>query len=445
MNRILPLIFLSLLSTTAMAQENWSHWRGPAGNGVSETAKPPVEWDSETNIKWKVAIEGKGSGSPVIWEDKVFVVSAVTEGEETGGGEAPQERRQQGRRQRGGRRSKPTKETSFQLLCLNRSNGEIAWKKTAAKTVPHEGVHGTNNFAAASPCTDGKHVYAHFGSRGIFCYSLDGDLVWKYDKFEPMSTRAGFGEGSSPVLEGDKLIVPYDHEGQSKLYVFNKTSGEIIWEIDRDEPTNWGTPVVVANGDSKQVVLNGQTKVRAYDLESGKELWSCGGQAERPVASPVKYKDLVVVTSGHRGSFMGAFKLDGTGDIEGTEKVAWSLKRDTPDIGSPVLSGNRLYFYKAKTGNVSCYNVETGEPFYEVTRVSKVSSTYASPVVANGHVYITGRSGRTVVIKDAEKFEIVSVNSVDEGVDATPAPVDGQLFIRGEKHLFCVEAKTQTE
>ncbi len=452
MNRILFFALLSLLSTTAMAQENWSHWRGPTGNGVSETAKPPVEWDAQKNIKWKVALDGKGSGSPVVWEDKVFVVTAVTEGEETGvGGQAQGGRGQGGRgqggRQRGGRagggRGKPTKATSFQLLCINRSNGEVVWKKTAAKIVPHEGVHGTNNFAAASPCTDGKHVYAHFGSRGIFCYSLDGNLVWKYDQFEPMSTRAGFGEGSSPVLEDDKLIVPYDHEGQSKLYVFNKTTGDIIWEIERDEPTNWGTPMVVANGDRKQVVLNGQIKVRAYDLESGEELWSCGGQAERPVASPVKYDDLVVVTSGHRGSFMGAFKLDGTGDIEGTEKVAWSLKRDTPDIGSPVLSGNRLYFYKAKSGNVSCYNAETGEPFYDVTRVSKISSTYASPVVANGHVYLTGRSGRTVVIKDAEKFEIVSVNDVGEGVDATAAPVDGQLFIRGEKHLFCVEAKVE--
>lgn len=440
MNRILCVIFLSLLSSTAVAQENWSHWRGPTGNGVSKTAKPPIEWDGEKNVKWKVPIEGRGSGSPVVWGDKVFVVTAVTEGGGTSAASGPR-----GRRQRGGGGAKPTKKTAFQLLCFNRSNGDVLWSKTAVETVPHEQGHGTNTFASASPCTDGKHVYAHFGSRGVFCYSLDGELKWKYDKFEPMSTRAAFGEGSSPVLTKNKLILPYDHEGQSKLYAFDKTTGDIDWEINRDEPSNWATPLVVEHEGRQQIITNGQSKVRAYDLDDGQELWKCGGQVARPVASPVKYDDMVVVTSGHRGSFMGAFQLDGKGDIEGTDKVAWTLKRDTPDIGSPILSGNRLFFYKAKTGNLSCYDVKTGKPFFETTRVSKIRSTYASPVAANGYVYLTGRSGTTVVVKDAEEFEIVEVNSVGEGVDATPAPVDNQLFIRGEKHLFCIEAKAEQD
>ena len=435
MNRILCLLFVSLLSTTAVAQDNWSHWRGPTGNGVSETAKPPTEWDAgiSENIKWKVAIDGKGSGSPVIWQDKVFVVTAVTEG----GGQPPV------RRRRGVPAPRPTTNTSFQLLCFNRINGDLLWKKTAITTVPHEGLHGTNTYASASPCTDGEHVYADFGSRGIYCYTLDGDQVWKYDKFDPMSTRASFGEGSSAVLADDKLIVPYDHEGQSKLYAFNKMTGDVVWEAKRDEPSNWGTPIIVDQDGRKQVVTTGQNKVRAYDLETGEELWTCGGQAQRPVASPVKFEDMVIVGSSKGSSFMGAFKLDGKGDIQGTEKIVWTLQRDTPDIGSPVLSGNRLYFYKAKTGNLSCYNVKTGKPFFEATRVSKISSTYASPVVAGGHVYLTGRGGTTVVIKDAEKFEIVSVNSVGEGVDATPAPVNNQMFIRGAKHLFCIENEAE--
>ena len=433
MNRILCLIFVSLLSATAVAQDNWSHWRGPTGNGVSETAKPPIKWSPSENVKWKVAIDGKGSGSPVIWQDKVFVVTAVTEGEVAG--QPPQ------RRQRGFRAPAPTKPTSFQLLCFDRTDGKELWKKTAVTKVPHEGHHGTNTFASASPCTDGEHVYADFGSRGIYCYTLDGDLVWKYDKFAPMSTRASFGEGSSAVLADDKLIVPYDHEGQSKLYAFNKTTGEIVWEKKRDEPSNWGTPLIVDYEGRKQVVTTGQNKVRAYDLDTGQELWTCGGQQQRPVASPVKFGDMVIVGSSKGGSFMGAFKLGGNGDIAGTDKVVWTLQRDTPDIGSPVLSGNRLYFYKAKTGILSCYNVETGQPFFAATRTPGISSTYASPVVAGGHVYLTGRSGTTVVIKDAENFEVESVNSVGEGVDATPAPVNNQLFI--SKHLFCIEAKTE--
>jgi outer membrane protein assembly factor BamB len=415
--------------------DDWLHWRGPEGNGVSTAAKPPIEWDYKQNIKWKVELAGKGSGSPVIWNDRVFVVTAISEG----GGQSEQAAPRRGRRPR----SRPTSKTQCQLHCYNRANGELIWKKTAVTTVPHEGGHGDNNFASASPCTDGKHVWAHFGSRGVYCYSIDGELKWKYDKFAKMTTRGGFGEGCSPVLAGDKLIVPHDHEGPSKLYAFDKTTGEIKWEIERDEPSNWATPIVVEHKGKKQIVQNGQNYVRAYDAETGAELWRCGGQAQRPVASPVKIDDMVIVTSGHRGSFLGAFRLGGKGDIKGTEKVVWTLNRNTPDIASPIISGDRLYFHKQKRGEISCYNAKTGEPFFETASVPKVRATYASPVAAGGHIYLTGRSGNIAVIKDAEEFELVGVNDIGEPVDATPAPVDNQLFVRGSKHLFCIQAKTE--
>jgi outer membrane protein assembly factor BamB len=254
-----------------------------------------------------------------------------------------------------------------------------------------------------------------------------------------METRNSFGEGSSPTLSGDKIIVPWDHEGQSYLYALNKTTGETIWKTARDEPTNWSTPLIVEHDGKQQIIMNGQNKARGYDLETGKELWQCGGQTERPCASAVAADGIAYVASGFRGYFLGAFKLDGRGNLEGTDSVAWSVNQDTPDIASPLLSDGRLYFYKAKTGILTCVDAKTGEPHYSASRVNGLSSIYASPVAAGGNVYLTDRSGTIVVIKDADQLEVVATNSVGETVDATPAPVDNQLFIRGEKHLFCIQ------
>ncbi len=418
-------ILFSLLGSPAVA-DNWGHWRGATGNGAATDAHPPTEWSATKNVKWKVEIPGRGSGSPVVWGNQVFVVTAVNAaGEQPGGG-------------RSGGGSLST--LQFVLMCFDRTDGRLQWQRVATVAKPHQGTHSTNGFASASPCTDGEHVYAHFGSRGLYCYTMDGELKWKRTDFEPMTTRNSFGEGSSPTLEGDKLLVPYDHEGQSYLYALNKLTGETIWRVERDEPTCWATPLVVEHAGKKQVVMNGQNYARAYDLESGKELWRCGGQTDRPVASAVAGDGLVLIGSGFRGYFLGAFRLDGSGDIEGSKSVAWTLDRDTPDIASPLLSGGRLYFHKGKSGLLSCFDAATGKAHYSASRIPGINSTYASPIAAGGHVYLTGRSGTTVVIKDDKVLNIVATNSVGETVDATPAPVDNQLFIRGERHLFCIES-----
>jgi outer membrane protein assembly factor BamB len=448
------LAILFLLQTVDAG--NWAHWRGPLGNGVATEANPPTSWSETENIKWKTEIPGQGSGSPVVWEDRVFVVTAVpteSESSEAASDEAPKQaesgqaenksRSQRPRFGRGGRFGRrgggeSLKTMDFKILCFNRGDGSLLWEQTATTAKPHEGTHSTNGFASASPCTDGERVYAHFGSRGLYCYTMDGKPKWKRDDLGKMQARAGFGEGSSPTLVDDKIIVPWDHEGPSYLLVLDKQTGETIWKVDRDEPTCWATPLVVEHNGQKQIIMNGQNYARAYDLETGKELWRCGGQTQRPVASPVIRDDVVFIGSGFRGSFLGAFRLGGEGDIEGTDRVIWTIERDTPDIGSPLLSENRLYFYKQKSGIVTCVDAETGQPLYSSVRLPGIRTTYASPVAAGGHVYFTGRSGTTVVIKDTDKFEVVAENSVGETVDATPAPVDDQLFIRGEKHLFCI-------
>lgn len=432
-------LFLILTCATSALADNWTHWRGDRGNSVAEHATPPTEWSSTKNVKWKVAIPGQGSGSPVIWEDKVYVVSGVSASSSQPGAAA--EPRPPARRSRGGRGgggSAALQTLKFTVFCFDRATGRELWKKVAVEAKPHQATHSTNNFSSASPCTDGQHLYAHFGSRGLFCYTMDGELVWKRDDLGKMETRNGFGEGSSPTLAGDRILVPWDHEGQSLLYALNKTTGKSVWTIQRDEPTCWATPLVIEHDGKQQVVMNGQTSARSYDLETGDELWRCAGQTQRPVASPVSDGGLVFVGSGHKGSFLAAFRPSGRGDIQGTDKVVWTVERDTPDIASPLLSSGRLYFYKGKLGVLTCLDATTGKPLFPATRVPGLDSIYASPVAAGGHVYLTGRNGTTVVIKDSGKFDVVSSNSVGETVDATPAPVDSELYIRGEKHLFCI-------
>jgi outer membrane protein assembly factor BamB len=413
--RSLGLGLILVIGAFAVAEnataENWAHWRGSTGNSVAN-ATPPTDWSDTENVKWKVAIPGKGSGSPVVWDQQVFVVSAVP---------------------------KPTQPQmlQFKLFCFDRQTGQLLWERTAIEAIPHQETHSTNGFASASPCTDGTHVYAHFGSRGLYCYTMQGELVWKRE-LGKMQTRNGFGEGSSPVLSGSMIMVPWDHEGPSSLFALNKLTGETIWEAKRDEPTCWATPLVVDVNGAKQVIMNGQVSARAYDLGTGKELWRCAGQTERPAASAVAGDGLVFVTSGFRGAFLGAFRPDGRGDIEGTQHVAWTIDEDTPDVASPLLSKGRLYFHKGKSGQLSCVDAATGKPHYMANRVNGLSNIYASPVAAGGYVFLTDRSGTTVVIEDSPTFKIVATNSVGETVDATPAPVDNELFIRGEAHLFCI-------
>jgi len=452
-NRSLPTLILVLTCGHAAFADNWSHWRGDHGNGVADNATPPTEWSSTKNVKWKVRIPGQGSGSPVIWEDKVYVVSGVPASTErpqaarqstatpVPNQQSERQRRQSGSsrsRGRGGRGGAPLQMLKFTVFCFDRATGKELWKQVAAEAKPHEATHSTNNFAAASPCTDGQHLYASFGSRGLYCYTMDGKLTWKRDDLEKMSTRNSFGEGSSPTLVDDRIIVPWDHEGQSSISALDKLTGETIWMTPRDEPTCWATPLVIEHDGRKQVVMNGQTNARSYDLETGKELWRCGGQTERPVASAVADGGLVFIGSGHKGSFLGAFRPSGRGDIEGTDDVVWTIGRYTPDIASPLLSSGRLYFHKAKSGVLTCVDAATGKPLFGATRVPGLDTIYASPIAAAGHVYLTARNGTTVVIKDSDTFEIVATNSVGETVDATPAPVDDELFIRGAQHLFCI-------
>jgi len=415
--QILSLAILLLpLATGPLQANDWPHWRGPLGNGVSLDATPPVEFSPTKNLLWKVEIPGRGSSSPVVQGDRVFVTAAVP----VAG-------------------SSDTFE--FRVLCFDRATGKERWSRTAITAKPHEGTHQTNGFASASPCTDGERVYAHFGSRGLFCYTLDGAPVWNRD-FGDMKVRNGFGEGSSPTVHGDLVLVPWDHEGPSMLFAVDARTGKTVWETPRDEPTGWCTPLVtVDKAGRKQVVMNGQNAARGYDFATGKELWRCAGQTQRPCASAVADDGVTWVTSGFRGAFLGAFDLAGSGDLEGGKSVLWTRSKDTPDVASPLLSDGRLWFYKEKSGLLTCVDAVTGKPLWETARVEGVNNIYASPIAAGGHVYLTDRRGTIAVVADAPVLKVIATNDMGEGVDATPAAAGNQLFVRGERHLFCLGSR----
>jgi outer membrane protein assembly factor BamB len=423
MRSILAAIMLFVVQMSPLAiADNWGHWRGPEGNGVAPHASPPTEWSSTKNIKWKVDIPGKENSSPIVWGQSVFVTTA--EVVEPASDQVS------------------LSKLAFKLLCFDRRDGKLIWEQTASIAQPHQGVHQTTGFASASPCSDGQHVYAHFGSQGLFCYTMDGQLKWKRDDFGKMNTLNNFGEGSSPSIEGDKILVPWDHEGPSALYALNKLTGQTIWKTDRDEPTGWATPLVVEHDGRKQVIMNGQKFARSYDLETGEEIWRCTGQTVRPIGSPVADKGLVFVGSGFQRSFMGAFRLDGKGDIKGTEHVVWefdSNERMMTDMASPLLSSGRIYFHKAKDAMLSCVDAATGKPHYMAQRIKGLNGqAYASPVAAGGNIYLTSIDGTTAVIRDSPELSVVATNSLGEFIGGTPAPVDNELFIRSQEHLFCI-------
>ncbi len=416
---------------TAKAK-NWHQWRGPEANGVSRTATPPLDWNAEKNIQWKVPIAGQGTSSPIVWGDKVFLLTSVNTGKVDPSLPKPED---QPKRQFG--ITFPNTTYEFVVLCLDRSTGKELWKKTAIEKVPHQGHHGDNNFASYSPTTDGKKLYAWFGSAGLYCYDLDGELLWSRD-LGPVSTRLSFGEGSSPVVHGNRLVINRDNEGQSYVICLNAENGETIWKQDRDESSAWATPLVVEAAGKTQVIVNASKRVRSYNLEDGTIIWECGGQVGNVTPSPVAVNETVYCMSGYRGSAAFAIPLDSEGDITDKKKTLWSLKQGTPYVPSPLLYDGLLFFNQSNNGILTAVDAKTGEVVIERTRMEGVSNIYASPVGAADRVYFVGRDGTTLVIAKDREYKVLAVNRLGEDMDASPALVGNQIFLRGKKHLYCI-------
>ena len=430
---------------------DWAQWRGPDGTGYAANCNPPLEWSQTNNVRWKAEIPGAGHSSPIVVGNRVYLTTAVKTAEEVGPSHDQQATEteppasQPGRsepRRRGGRGympgPRPTNVYKFVVLALDCKDGKVAWSAMVHEVVPHEGMHRTGSFASSTPTTDGEHIYAFFGSRGLFCLDMDGNVKWEKDLGD-MRVRNSFGEGASPVLYGDTLVVPWDHEGESFIVAFEKNSGAQKWRVNRDERTTWTSPVMVEVNGMLQVVVAGNAATISYDLATGEEIWRCSGLTMNVVPTPVVGNGMIYLMSGFRGSALLAVKLDGAeGDISDSDAIVWTRDRGTPYVPSPLLSGEKLYLLQSNNGIVSCFNAVTGAPYYASVRLDDIANVYASLVGAAGRVYVCGREGNVVVLEDGPDPNVLATNSLGEGIDATPAIVGDEIYVRGSKHLFCI-------
>lgn len=445
----LPVVVLtgaSLLFTVASQAADWPQWRGPSQNGVAPNANPPTFWSESSNVVWKIAVPGSGTSTPIIWGKHIFLLAAealpsanqapVTNAPapQATTNAAPGGNRRGGG---GGRSEAPTNPYRFTVNAFDRTTGKVLWQKTAVEEVPHEAHHRDHGFASASPVTDGEHVYAWFGSRGMHCYDFSGKLKWS-QRFGKMQTRNSFGEGSSPALHGDTLVVLWDHEGEDFITALDKRTGQEKWRQPRSEGTGWTTPLIVTYAGQTQVLISAANRIRSYALDDGKLLWECAGMTANPIPTPVADADTAYFISGFRGAALLAIKLGGTGDLTGTDFIRWSHNKSTPYVPSPLLYDDFFYFLAGNNATLSCLDAKTGKAHYEAERLEGVFGMYASPVGAGGRIYLAGRDGKCAVIKNSPTLEVLAVNALDDKFDASPAVVGNELFLRGHKSLYCI-------
>ena len=419
------------------ASKQWASWRGPLGTGAAPGSTPAIEWSEEKNIRWKTTLPGKGHSTPVIWGNRIFLTSAAAFGKAT----------EEKHEHSDGDHDNIAPEFSQHsvILAVNRADGSILWEKTVNSERPHESTHVTGSWASNSPVTDGEHVIASFGSRGIYCLDTDGALVWKKDLGD-MKVKHGHGEGSSPALYGDTVVVNWDHEGDSFAVALEKNTGEELWRAARDEVSSWSTPLIIEQAGKPQAVITATTRVRGYDLSSGKVLWECGGLSNNVVASPVYGGGLLYAASSYEFQAMFAIRLEGaSGDLTGTKAVAWKIDRHTPYVPSPLLYQGKLFFIRHLQAFLSCLDAKTGAPIFGPRRLPGFQMIYSSPVGAGGRVYVLSRNGVMLVIESDGDYGLLAANQLEDSFSASPAIVDDELFLRGERHLYCIAKKSDKD
>ena len=404
------------VATPAELQRFWPQWRGPIGTGEAPLAKPPLEWSETKNIRWKVDLPGRGKSTPVVWKDLVVVTTAV-----------PKAQTQQ-----------------FMVMAFARETGAEKWKTLVHEEVPHEGTHQDGTFASGSALTDGERIIAYFGSRGLYALDFTGKVLWEKQPGK-MQTRNGFGEGNSPALHAGTLVITWDHEGPDYVLALDAATGKEKWRQSRDEPTTWATPHVVIHEGKPQVVIAGTNKMISYDLGTGQPIWQTPGLTQNQIPSPVSGDGMVYAMGGFRGNMARAVKLaEAKGELTGPPGLVWSYDRDTPYVPSPLLYRGGLYFLKSNSGILTYIDAKSGEVKY-TERLQPVPNVYASPVAADGRVYITGREGTTAVLAAGPKLELLATNVLNDAIDASPALVDGDVFMRGSKHLYRIAAPAGTK
>jgi outer membrane protein assembly factor BamB len=423
---------------------NWPSFRGERASGVADGQPTPTKWDAVKgeNIAWKVAIPGLSLASPIVWGDRVFVVTAVS--------------------------SDPAKETfrhglygdvdpaadvskhAWKVYALDKRSGKIIWERVAHEGVPKTKRHTKSSQASSTPATDGKYVVAFFGSEGLYTYDWSGKLLWSKDLglmnagwfYDP---DYEWGSASSPIIYKNMVIVQCDRQKDSFIAAFDVKTGKQIWRTERDEIPSWGTPTIYENPQTKraELIAHATKFIRGYDPLSGKELWRLGPNSEVTAPTPFVAHDLIYVTNGYRfiqpiyairPGAKGDISLQG--DATQSDHIAWSTKNGGPYMPTPVVYGELLYTTN-NSGILTVYNAKSGERVYR-QRIGSGGAYSASVVAADGKIYFTSEDGEIFVIKAGNKYELLAQNPMGEVLMATPAISDGIIFIRGLKHLFAI-------
>jgi outer membrane protein assembly factor BamB len=383
---------------------DWPGWRGPRGDGVAADGPYPLRWGPSENIKWKVEVPGRGRSSPVVWGDRVFLTTC-----------------REDQRQR-------------VLLCLDRRDGTTLWERTVL-TAPLEQKHEFNSYASSTPATDGKHVWVTFLDAPhirVACYDSEGNRVWMTS---PGRFNSIHGFCSSPVLYEDLVIVNGDQDDQEAyLVALEKSTGKERWRADRpNRIRSYCTPLVIEAAGKTQLVLSGSKSVASYDPRTGNQWWVIDGPTEQFIASLVYQDGVLCLTGGYPEHHLMGLRPDGAGNVT-KSAVLWHERKHVAYVPSPIAVGKN-FFLVADEGVASCRDVKTGK-LHWAERLGKRHS--ASPVAANGHLYFTADDGTTFVLKASERFEPVARNPLGEDVVASPALSNGEIFLRGVKHLYCI-------
>jgi outer membrane protein assembly factor BamB len=410
--------------------QQWPQFRGPLGTGEAPQANPPLEWSEDKNIRWKIALPGLGHSTPVVWGQRIFVTAAVPFGPKFPGlpDTAP-----------GAHDNlRVTQRHRFVLFAVNRKDGAIVWKKQLNEARPHEGGHTTSSLASASPVCDATHVFAFFGSHGLYCLTHDGDVVWKKD-FGAMQSKHAHGEGASPALLGDTLVVNWDHEGQSFVVAFDKSTGDEKWKAERNEVTSWSSPIAIDHNGQQLAIVAGSNRIRAYDLASGEVIWSCGGLSQNVCATPIYFEGVVLAGSSYDTRNFMAIYIDGAkGDLTGSDRVLWSRKQQPPYVPSPLLYRGAVYYHRHYQGVLSRINAKTGAEEPGPMRLPTITDVYGSPVAAAGRIYITDLRGTTRILEATATPKFLGRNRLDDSFSATTVLVGDEILLRGRKFLYCI-------
>ncbi len=438
MQRTLRGLIIALVAAAfgaaAQAPDGWARWRGPNDDGMAR-GDAPLNWSDKDHIAWKVPVPGRGNSSPVVWGDRIFLTTAVP----TGNAPASPAAAAPGGRGGFGGSSGPQPEHRFVVLAYDRKTGKQLWEKVARVASPHEGYHSQyGSFASNSPVVDSKHVIAFFGSRGVYCYTHDGQLVWEKDFGVQMRMLMSFGEGVGPALDGDTLVLLFDQEGDSFLVALDKNTGRELWRVPRPPGSSWANPLITSVGGRKQVIVSATKFVAGYDLESGKQIWQATGLGRNTIPAPVAAAGTLIVMSGYQQPNLLAIQLGREGNLTGTDAILWQNQRGNSYTPSPVLHEGKLYVL-TDSGTLSCFDAKTGKPYYQQERLPKPYSFKSSPVGANGKLYLATEDGDVVVVRMGEKFEVLATNTLAGQIFiATPAIVDGEIYLRGQNTLFSI-------